>query len=361
MERMMRSMGTDSTFVYDITSMSSYSRLINLLEYGYSRDDSDLPQLNLSLIVDKRMGIPVMYDVYPGSIVDVSTLKNTIKKIESCGVTDCTIILDRGFFSRSNLEELIDSGLSFIIPATMALKEVKTLMSTVQRGLEDPKYLRKFNRNPMFVRPVALQKISGYCYYDPKREQSEREMFYTELYDTIERLQRVRIPGWRSPSDVFREVAGPMGRYLTWKRAGDHFEIGTRKNAVVMRVNGMGKSLIFYNGNYDWMDCLSLYRERDIVEKGFRSLKHDIESLPMNTNKDSTTRGFLFVSFIALILRMRLVNRMKETGLIREYTLEKLLLELEKIRKIELRNGEILLSETTKKCKHILDKLGLCA
>ena len=78
---MIGSVGTKSTFIYDITSLSSYSKLINLLEYGYSRDP-DLPQLNLSLIVDKRMGIPVMYDIYSESIVDVSTLKNTMKKVK---------------------------------------------------------------------------------------------------------------------------------------------------------------------------------------------------------------------------------------------------------------------------------------
>jgi len=120
-----------------------------------------------------------------------------------------------------------------------------------------------------------------------------------------------------------------------------------------------GRISLFYNGDYDWMDCFSLYR--DIVEKGFKSLKHDVESLHLNTNKGSTTRGFLFISFIGLILRMRLVNRMKETGLIKEYTLEKLLLELEKIKRIELRNGEIFLSEVTKRCKNIRNMLGICA
>ena len=58
---------------------------------------------------------------------------------------------------------------------------------------------------------------------------------------------------------------------------------------------------------------------------------------------------------------MRPVNRMKAMGLMREYILEKLLFELEKIKKIELGNGEILLSEITKNCKHILDKPRLCA
>ena len=70
----------------------------------------------MSLIIDKDLGIPLMYDVYPGSIVDVSTLKNTIKKIRSQGVKDFALIMDRGFFSTANVEELVSCGLSFIIP-----------------------------------------------------------------------------------------------------------------------------------------------------------------------------------------------------------------------------------------------------
>jgi transposase len=49
--------------MYDLTSFSSYSQLINLLEYEYNRDDSDLPQLKISMIVDKEKGIPVIYDI----------------------------------------------------------------------------------------------------------------------------------------------------------------------------------------------------------------------------------------------------------------------------------------------------------
>jgi transposase len=40
-----------------------------------------------------------MYDHYPGSISDVSTLRNTIKKMKSQGVRNYTLIMDRGFFS----------------------------------------------------------------------------------------------------------------------------------------------------------------------------------------------------------------------------------------------------------------------
>ena len=53
MGRLLAENNTQRTLVYDITSLSSYSSLIQLLEYGYSRDALTLPQINLSLIMDK--------------------------------------------------------------------------------------------------------------------------------------------------------------------------------------------------------------------------------------------------------------------------------------------------------------------
>jgi transposase len=66
MSQLIEGTGTKNTLIYDITSLSSYSQLINLLEYGYNRDGESLPQINLSLILDKEKGIPVMYDIFPG-------------------------------------------------------------------------------------------------------------------------------------------------------------------------------------------------------------------------------------------------------------------------------------------------------
>jgi transposase len=43
--RLLEGTGTKTTLVYDITSLSSYSQLINLLEYGYNRDGESLPQI----------------------------------------------------------------------------------------------------------------------------------------------------------------------------------------------------------------------------------------------------------------------------------------------------------------------------
>lgn len=58
---------------------------------------------------------------------------------------------------------------------------------------------------------------------------------------------------------------------------------------------------------------------------------------------------------------MRLINQMRVTGLLKNYTIEKLLLELEKIKKIQLANENIVVTEVTKMMNDILKKLDLCA
>jgi transposase len=90
-------------------------------------------------------------------------------------------------------------------------------------------------------------------------------------------------------------------------------------------------------------------------------LKQDLQVLPLNVKKESTMKGFLFVTFISLILRMKLLKQMKDAGLLEDYTLDGILLELSKIKKIRLVTGETVTTEISKKQRTILDALGLCA
>jgi len=123
----------------------------------------------------------------------------------------------------------------------------------------------------------------------------------------------------------------------------------------------MGKQIILSHGPLDWKECLTVYRERDYIEKTFRILKQDLQVIPLNVKKESTMKGFLFVTFISLILRMKLLKQMMDAGLLEDYTLDGLLLELSKIKKIRLVTGETVTTEISKKQRTILDALGLCA
>lgn len=360
-----RRISTSKSLVYDITSLSSYSQIIKLLEYGYNRGGLNLLQINLSLIVDRKQGIPVMYDLYPGSIVDVSTIRNTLIKLESLGISEYSLILDRGFFSEVNLDEMISHNLSFIIPPLMSLKCAKEEMSRIHDLIEDPDFLKSYEGEPLYAMPISLRigeyTLQGYAYYDQNREQEMRNHFNKRLLAIKTRLESVRFKSWMKPYDILTQIAGTFERYFDCAVIEDHFVITLRKKAINQRLNRMGRYMLLYRGDFSWDECLALYRSKDIVEKGFSILKNNIEVTPMNVKKEATMRGYLFVCFLALIIRMRLQKIMKDSGLLDKWTVDGLLMELEKYRVIILPDGKRVFAEITKRQREILQALQCCA
>lgn len=374
MERFAAHTEPSATLLYDITSLSSSSRFLECLESGYNRDNDGLPhQINLYLVVDKEKGIPIRYDIYPGCIADISTLKNPIIHLKDAGSEQFRLIMDRGSFSQTTLAELLHEKIPFIIPATIQLTSVKGLMSSAQNRVKQAEYLHKLEKGPIFSMPVVLEHqydldeqsrvltVNGYCYYDPKKEQEGRDSFYTHLYDAVEKLKKARPKNWRKPETVVHEVTKGYGRFLSWNFNDGQFEVSIKQNAVTQWLNRMGRFILFYSGEMDWLSCLTLYRERETVEKCFLKMMNDLDTIPPYDRKDNTVRGYLFMVFLALIIRMRLQMIIKETGLAKQYSVEKLLLELEKIKLFELSQGCILQTEVSKKNREILEALNICA
>ena len=77
----------------------------------------------------------------------------------------------------------------------------------------------------------------------------------------------------------------------------------------------------------------------------------------MRVRKESTIRGILFIFFISLIIRSALMRGMISSGLIKKYSLEKMILELEKPHVVEDTSGSITELERTRKQKDILEEL----
>ena len=119
----------------------------------------------------------------------------------------------------------------------------------------------------------------------------------------------------------------------------------------------MGRFLLVYNGEYTPLECLSIYRNRYSIEKTFRILKTDLDIFPMRVRKESAITGILFIFFISLIIRSPLMRGMISSGLMKKYSLEKLILELEKLHVVEDTNGSMNELERTRKLKDIPDAL----
>jgi len=150
---------------------------------------------------------------------------------------------------------------------------------------------------------------------------------YVQLFDDVERLKKARPQNWKRPEVVVKEITKGFARFLNWRFIDGMFEVSIKQKAVTQRMNRLGRFILFYNGDLDWLSCLTLYRQRDAVEKCFLRMKNDLDTLPLNARRDDSVRGYLFMVFIALIIHMRLQTLLKETGLSKQYSVEKLLLE----------------------------------
>ena len=82
----------------------------------------------------------------------------------------------------------------------------------------------------------------------------------------------------------------------------------------------------------------------------------DIFSL--RDHRESTIGGTVFVFFLSLIISSVLIRGMESTRLNEKYSMERMLLKLEKLHMIEDQNGGLKELERTKKQKDILDLLN---
>ncbi len=350
---------TRRALVYDITSLSGSSSP----DHGYSQDSLLLPPITLSLVVDEDRGIPVMYDIYPGSITDSTTLAGTLARLEACGVTDCTAILESGFFSSDNLLDMLDEQISFVIAARFSMKELRALITREQRDIARAGYIREFHGRTIHVKPVVFalegRALQGYLYYDPGLEQEAREAFTRHLDDIRAALFAVRLKPGQIADHVFSGIAGEFGGFFDCKQVEDRIEATIRQSAVTLRTNRMGRYMLFYQGNADWMTCLSRYRERDCIEEEFERLKGELEALPLEAHGTAAFHGYLFIVFLSLMLRSRLARMLEDAGLAEMYSVEGVMLELEKWKKIILADGRVTTTRMTRKQRMILKALGL--
>ena len=145
---------------YDITSFSSYSTKNEFVEWGYNRDRENLPQINLGMVCCQKAGLPFFYNVFPGSIVDVKTIKNFVKYLRIYNLRDLLLILDKGFFSVSNICELMecDENLSLIIPLPFRLKIAKELVAN-NLDVKNSDNVFQYNEEILFhkVVPVSIK------------------------------------------------------------------------------------------------------------------------------------------------------------------------------------------------------------
>ncbi len=354
-------------WAFDITSISSYSEVLSQVKKGRNKEHDRLSQINLALLFGEKSGLPFYYRKLPGNITDVKTVKQLMTEFDVMGYKKVNVILDRGFYSRENINSLFKNHQKFVIGVKLGLNYVKEVLDQERDNLKLWSNLETqfgtygicrsiqwdYEQERPYKGDVIKDKRRAYLllFYNPEkaaRDQIEMNEYLSSLHDDLTNNNKkdYRLKDY----DKYFEVTE------TPKRGK---KIKPREEAMLEAARNYGYFALLSNEVQDPFEALSLYRSKDIVEKGFGNLKERLNFRRMQVSSELSLNGKLFVEFVALIYLSYVKKKMQEAKLFDKWTLQSLLDELDVIELFEAPEHGRVLGEITNKQKAIYEALGV--
>ena len=352
-------------WAFDITSISSYSETLSQVKKGKNKEHDRLPQINLALLFGEESGLPFYYRKLPGNITDVKTVRQLVAEFDVMGYKKVSVILDRGFYSKENIDLLYKNHQKFIIGVRLNLSYVKELLEEERENLMLWSNLQtQFGINGLcrtiewdyeqkrpYKGDVLKSKRRAYLhlFYNPEksaRDQSDMNEYLTSLHRNL--VENTRKEYRMKDYEKYFEVSQTPVRGR---------KIRPKEEAMQQAARNYGYFALLSNEVKDPFEALSLYRSKDIVEKGFGNLKDRLNFRRMQVSSELSLNGKLFVGFVTLIYLSYVKKKMQDKGLFEKWTLQGLLNELDTIELFESPEHGRLLGEVTKKQQEIYEAL----
>jgi len=354
MQKWMKKHADSEAVIYDITSISSHSRFIDLCEWGYNRDGEKLPQINLGLVCTLPGQIPLAYRIHSGSLSDVSTLQGTIKYLKSLGISSPLYVMDRGFWSKKNISYMNKAYLRFVMPIPLANSCATDLMAQVSHTLRCPNnVLRVQNRIYYHQKmPLVMDTVSlnSHIYYDHQRQVDEENTFWRRILDIEDAVAELGTSSISKVQQFLNNSAPDIRSCFEIISTDEIVQLQRKPKALSRRLNRMGFLLLATTENFTKpAACLHHYRQRDMIEKIIDSMKHEMDGKRLRVHGKEAMEGRLFMMFLAMILRCAVEQACRDAQLFKTYSVAEIFAELKKVKKIELSDGKSMITELTKK------------
>jgi len=267
--------------------------------YGYSKDHRpDLRQMILAVVIDGD-GRPVCSEMWPGNTADVTTLIPVIDRLRRrFAIARVCVVADRGLISTETMAELETRRLLFILGVReRSDKLVRELV------LDDP---------APFL-PLLMSKRGKQVDYEAKavtlagrryivcRNLQEAEKDAADRASIVAALARQLKRGDKA-------LVGNAGyrRYLK-TISEERFAIDPAKVEEEKRFDGI--FVLRTNTALNPLEAMLCYKQLWTVEQTFRTAKHLLATRPIFHKLDETIRGHVFCSFLALVLKKALEDR----------------------------------------------------
>ena len=270
-------------------------------QYGHSKDHRpDLKQMVIGVVLDNR-GNPVCAELWPGNTTDVSTLLPIAERLRGrFHIKRVCVVADRGMISAQTQEQLVDMGWQYILGVRMRLcKEAREeVLGRAGRYHEvTPERAASKDAAPLKVKEVQVAEqryIVCLNEEEARKDAHDREAILASLRAALKQGDKALVgnKGYR------RYLKNPKG----------HFSIDEEKVAAEARYDG--KWVLTTNTELPADQVALKYKQLWTVEDIFRSMKTLLETRPVFHKCDETIRGHVWCSFLALLLRKELQDRL---------------------------------------------------
>jgi len=304
----------------------------------------------VGVIIDDN-GKPVCCEMWPGNTTDVKTLIPVTDRIRNrFNVGQFCIVADRGMISDKTMAELDGNNIPYILGARMRrVNEIKReVLSRAGRYREVyPEGKLSKDSSPLKVKEVIVdgsRYIVCFNTRQARKDAADRQAITDSLPEKIEKDPKALIgnKGYR--------------KYLKIDR--DHIAIDQAKIEADARFDG--KWVLKTTTGLSPEQVALKYKELWQVEHVFRDMKSILETRPVFHQKDETIRGHVFCSFLALMLRKELQQRLEAAG--NHFEWSEIKQDLKSLQEIEIEdNGKTLAirSECKGVCGKVFQSVGV--
>ena len=340
---------------YDTTSIYFEGRGGETLgQYGHSKDHrSDRVQMVVGVVLDGQ-GRPLCCELWPGNITDVKTLLPIVDRLRKrFAIRSVCVVADRGMISQATIEELQSKERCVHYVLGARLRSVKEIREKVlshpgrYREVYGPKE-KSGDPAPLQVKNVRIDErryVVCLNVDQAKKDRADRDAIVAALTEQLKQGDK--------------SLVGNRGYRKYLKRGTTHFEIDLQKIKSEARYDGKW----VLRTDLDELpaaDVALRYKQLWMVEDCIRSIKSILETRPIFHHHDETIRGHVFCSFLALVLRKELQDRLGAAGYSPEWT--DVLRDLESLQWVDVEyQGKRfrLRSEARGTCSQVFDAVGV--
>ena len=287
---------------------------------GYNPEHVQDRQVRLLYLFDSGSHAPVFYRMVPGNIADKAAMADTI--VQS-GVKNCTIIADKGFYSKKNVAFLMDKHLNYILPLQRNTRLIREEFDTApDRERWDGQFV--FKGRVIWHHKEPCGNAGNYLY-----------VFRDDAKKAKEELKAAR---------RIEDAQGECGEDMFSDRRKGVFAFVSNKDEEAKQI-------------------YLAYKERCDIEQCFEYMKNSVDIGAYYQRSNESLLGWTFINHVSLLYFYSLVLAIRKGGLNNEWTPNEIIMMAKNIYKIytsgALNKEKFIISEVSQKDVELFHVLGV--